>query len=258
MLSGTPQWTYANYRNDVFERAEPNAQIDDVHSGIIEKGGRKYHKLFQVDRLDTDNGEIIFVLVEPIGAREDNGRVYVLYDDFQKQVARLCQYELNTASIPYQQTSDNELLLYDFTLQVGERYPTSEAYGDLYVEKIEYVITEDAKSRKLFTLTNGLQILEGIGCLNSRNGNLLYYLYPPEAWKYNNDIYYSLLYEYKKNGEVIYKKDNRTDGIKIFENTHPSTLNSQFPICYDLSGRRVSPSSALKGIYIQGGKKIAK
>ena len=256
MLSGNPQWTYASYRNNVFEGAESNAQIDDVHGGFLETGGRKYHKLFQVDRLDTDDGEVIFALVEPIGAREENGRVYVLYDDFQKQISRLSQHELNTTDIPYQQTSDSELLLYDFTLQVGERYPTSEAYGDLYVEKIEYVITDDARSRKLFTLTNGLQILEGIGCLNSRNGRLLYYLYPPEAWKYYNDIYYSLLYEYKKKEAIIYRKDNRTDCIEIMENPHPSILNPQSSIHHDLSGRRITQPT--KGIYIRQGRKVVK
>ena len=181
MLSGDPQWMYARYRNNEFESAEPNAQIDDVRNGFLETGGRKYHKLFQVDRLDIDDGNTLYALVEPIGVREDNGRVYVFYDDYQKQVARLCQYELNAVSIPYQQTSDSELLLYDFTLQVGDRYPTSEAYDDIFVEKVECVITNDSKSRKLLTLTNGLQILEGIGCLNSRNGNLLYYLYPPRG-----------------------------------------------------------------------------
>ena len=253
MLSGNPQWMYASYRNNVFESAVPNAQIDDVRNGFLETNGRKYHKLFQVDCLDTDDGETIYALVEPIGVREDNGRVYVLYDDFQKQVARLCQKELNAVSIPYQQTADSELLIYDFTLKVGDRYPTSEAYDDIFVEKLECVITKDSKSRKLLTLTNGLQILEGIGCLNSRNGNLLYYLYPPEAWNYNNDLYYSLLYEYKKNGEIVYQENNKADGIELINNT--KNTGGMF----DLSGRKISVSSVLpKGIYIQGNKKITR
>ena len=216
MLSGNPQWIYATYRNHVFQGAELNAQIDDASNGFLEVGGRKYHRLFQTERLDSDNGEVVLTLVEPVGVREDNGKVYVLCDDFQKQVARLSEHELNAVDIPYRQTSDSELLLYDFTLQTGDRYPTSEAYGDLYVEKVEHVITHDAKSRKLFTLTNGLQILEGIGCLNSRNGNLLYYLYSPEAWKHNNDSYYNQLYEYKKDGNIIYEKHDASQAQKYF------------------------------------------
>ena len=254
MLSGDPQWMYARYRNNEFESAEPNAQIDDVRNGFLETGGRKYHKLFQVDRLDIDDGNTLYTLVEPIGVREDNGRVYVFYDDYQKQVARLCQYELNAVSIPYQQTSDSELLLYDFTLQVGDRYPTSEAYDDIFVEKVECVITNDSKSRKLLTLTNGLQILEGIGCLNSRNGNLLYYLYPPEAWNYNNDLYYSLLYEYKKNGEIIYQEDNRADGIELIEKTEKTEhIEGKF----DLTGRPLTTAQQ-HGIYLLDGRKVLK
>ena len=70
MLSGDPQWMYARYRNNEFESAEPNAQIDDVRNGFLETGGRKYHKLFQVDRLDIDDGNTLYALVEPIGVRE--------------------------------------------------------------------------------------------------------------------------------------------------------------------------------------------
>ena len=43
-----------------------------------------------------------------------------------------------------------------------------------------------------------------------------------------------------------------TNGIQIIEN-EPLSIDHGI---YDLSGRRVSPSSALKGVYIQNGRKV--
>ena len=80
---------------------------------------------------------------------------------------------------------------------------------------------------------------------------MLYYLYPPEAWNYNNDLYYSLLYEYKKNGEIIYQEDNRADGIELIEKTEH--IEGKF----DLTGRPLT-TAPQQGIYIQKGRKIYK
>ena len=253
MLSDNPQWKYARYRGNIFEGAEPNAVINDKDNGLQEIGGKKYHILYQVEKLYTDNGEVFFSLVEPLRVREENGKVYVLYDDFKKQIARLSEYNLNVVPIPYQQTSENEFLIYDFTLQTGDRYPTSSDYENIYVEKVESFLTDDSQFRKLLTLSNGLQILEGIGCLNSRNGNLLYYLYPPMAWKYNNDIYHNRLYECRKNKEVIYKEYVLPSDV----NSILSYKNISKLVYFDLFGRRLEKKPT-KGIYIQNGKKYIK
>lgn len=46
-----------------------------------------------------------------------------------------------------------------------------------------------------------------------------------------------------------------TNGIEFIENTEKTELTEEL---FDLSGRRVSASSAPKGIYIQGNKKLVK
>jgi len=254
LLSGNPQWMYSTYMNGALIGAEPNVMIDDERFGLLEKNGMTYHLLYQIDRLDTDNGDVLFVPFEPLGVREKDGKVYVLSDDLRKQVARLSQYDMDEVQMPYLQSSESELLLYDFTLEEGDQYPTSSAYDAIFVEKVENIVTDDAKNRKLFTLTNGLQLMEGIGCLNSRNGDFLYYLYPPEVWKHNNDFFYNRLYEYKKNGIVVYKEyDGLTNGISgISVRTETRIMDKDE--YYDLQGRRLSGKPA-KGVYIENGRK---
>lgn len=254
LLSGNPQWMYSTYMNGALIGAEPNVMIDDERFGLLEKNGMTYHLLFQIDRLDTDNGDVLFVPFEPLGVREKDGKVYVLSDDLRKQVARLSQYDMDEVQMPYLQSSESELLLYDFTLEEGDQYPTSSAYDAIFVEKVENIVTDDAKNRKLFTLTNGLQLMEGIGCLNSRNGDFLYYLYPPEVWRHNNDFFYNRLYEYKKNGIVVYKEyDGLTDGISGIS-VRTETRIMEKDEYYDLQGRRLSGKPA-KGVYIENGRK---
>ena len=254
MLSGNPLWKSSFYANNKFERVEPIALIDDNEFGLLEKDGITYHQIFQIEALDIAwEGCTIYMPCEPIRAREEAGRVYILYEDFQGQVSHNRSFVglKDNVSIPYQRTSENELLLYDFTLQAGDPYPTTAEYEGIFVEKVDTVITNDAKSRKLFTLSNGLQILEGIGCLNSRKGTLLYYLYPPNVWRGNLQLYYSRLYEYQKDGKVIYKEETPTN-VKI---TY-SYKNVQNPNFFSLSGHRLITPPTRKGIYIRDGKKV--
>ena len=48
------------------------------------------------------------------------------------------------------------------------------------------------------------------------------------------------------------------DGIESIHNEFVNGKSSNGKSIYDLSGRRVSPSSALKGVYIQNGKKVVR
>ena len=253
MLSGNPQWTYSQYFNGVLSDIEPYALIDDINNGLTEINGNKYHLLFQVEQLVTDNGEVLFHPIEPLRVREKDGKVFVLLEDFQNQVNRLRKNELDVVPLHYLQTSETELLLYDFTLRAGDRYPTSAACEDIYVYKVEFIVTNDGNSRKLLILSNGLQILEGIGCLNSRNGTLLYYLYPPEAWKYNDQSYDKRLYSYIKNEKSIYSEFPLSSTM-----VQTRFNNNSTPFFYfDLQGRRLA-APPKKGVYIENGRKKIK
>lgn len=248
MLSGNPQWWYGQYYYGKFSDAGLNTLINDDEFGFLETGGKKYHLIYQIEEAYAGH-ELLYLPIFPLGIREEGGKVYVLYKDYKEQVERLSDHMKSIMPIPFLQTSETELLLYDFTLQVGDRYPTSDTYEEIYVEKLEAVICDDGKSRKLFTLTNGLQILEGIGCLNSKYGDLLYYLYPSEVWRYNTDYFDNRLYICVNSGEVVYKDPSSQTMVKNIQqqnNTNGSTW-------YDLSGRRLSAPPA-RGLYIEDGK----
>ena len=59
---------------------------------------------------------------------------------------------------------------------------------------------------------------------------------------------------YIVNGQTLVCKG--ADGIEPIQNELVNGKSSNSKSIYDLSGRRVSPSSALKGVYIQNGKKV--
>lgn len=256
MLSGNPQWTYGWFSDNEFSITLPIAMIQDEY-GMIEKDGRSYHQLYQIERLYIDNGEIVYSLYDPVGVREEDGKVYLLYEDYKGIITMLQSINrLKDVPIPYLQTSENELLFYDFTLKAGDKYPTSASYGDIYVEKVDTVVSEDGQKRKLFTLTNGLQILEGIGCLNTPNQilgfALLHYLYPPEAWVYNDQIDNNRLYEYKKDDQVVYRGYEVPANVNHPLGSHPSALTPW----YSLSGRRLTAPPTRPGLYIKDGHKV--
>ena len=256
MLSGNPQWTYGWFSDNEFSITEPIAIIQDEY-GMIEKDGKLYHKLYQIELLYIENGEFVYSLFDPVGVREEDGKVYLLYEDYMKIQTWLQSINrLKDVPIPYLQMSENELLFYDFTLKVGDKYPTSASYGDIYVEKVETVVSEDMQKRKLFTLTNGLQILEGIGCLNSKNQYLgfalLHYLYPPEAWVYNDQIDNNRLYEYKKDDQIVYRGYEVPTNVNHPFGSHPSSINSW----HTLYGRRLTTPPSRPGLYIKDGRKV--
>ena len=153
-----------------------------------------------------------------------------------------------------------DVVLYDFTLGVGDKYPCR---GDVTVEDISEMTTRDGISRKLFRLSNGLLLLEGIGCLNSRYG----------VFGYQNDpgVDTEIL-----PAQVSQAEEPLVDGtilsfLKYGENTAPVYIAGDWEqgigqvamerktddVIYDLQGRRLA-SPPEKGVYIQDGKKYVK
>ena len=85
-------------------------------------------------------------------------------------------------------------MLYDFNMKVGNKYGHVEGYDDVWVSEIRKIAFDDGKIRKLFILSNGLKIVEGIGCLCSEGDPLLRYL-NPNQWERGVDKYLGLFEE---------------------------------------------------------------
>jgi hypothetical protein len=192
------------------------------------------------------NDDRLFVHV-----REDKGRVFVLKDDY----ISFCfsKYGIGPDISSMQADEEDEILLYDFNLQVGDTYPspdhvTVEETGD---------ITYEGSSYPYQLLSNSLLIVEGVGCVNSFGGIIAYQSAPAFG---NFDRYATFL------NFVIVEDDQK----EIFQYLNVVSENLLLGICnnyfnnhpevssiHDLQGRPLN-GAPQKGVYIKDGRKYLK
>ena len=195
-----------------------------------------------------------------IGIREDNGRVYVNREEYLSLLAdgAYWLWVAQAENLPYETTSDGEIVLYDFNRKVGDKYPFDGSTSGTYVTDVRVVTSLDGKERRLLKLSNGLEIIEGIGCTNSR-GVFLFYLNPAGIEQAQEE-----LRSYGINNQFIFKAySDDDDNFKMWKIWTNSTEVSQQKFVdfsnantYDLYGRRMKDQPTQKGIYIQNGKKV--
>ena len=240
--------------------------------GIAEKNGKTYHKVY----VDTDHMESIGTIqrVGPNhkdevvggkmpGLREEGGRIYV---DEEEYMEFLKSYDWNfpgcdAGYIPYKRTDDGELILYGFNMKVGDTFRHVDGYDDITVTAVSDTCLADGTTRKLQTLSNGLQILEGVGCLNSK-GMLFFYLNHKQTemeMNYVNTSNYTLfaglVYFGDEEHGAIYSQTTEDVAVTGISDAVKSQKQPSDDAVYDLGGRRMT--GALKpGVYIRGGKKI--
>lgn len=188
--------------------------------------------------------------------RETCGIVLAKRDSYLEYVRRGYSNISQIYEHPYDWSDD--VVLYDFTLGLGDRYPCQ---GDVYVCDVSQMTTRDGVVRKVLFLSNGLEIVEGVGCLNSPYGPFAYQNTPSSEPLLSAGISAkegekpsAFLRSLRKYGEAsapIYVMGDENAGI------HPNTLPSlsDGPI-YDITGRRLTSPPAC-GIYFQNGRKFA-
>lgn len=218
-----------------------------------------------------------------IGVRTENGRVLVNRDEYLNMVNADCptwsfyvdkdrlkdshwssfvddssqnvspwSFYADKEYLPYEQTDDGELVLYDFNMQVGDKYPSVEGHEDVSVIMTDRVTTRDGVTRRLLVLSNGYKLLEGIGCLNSP-GMFFFYLNPSLEMATNCSTTSLNLFETyndnRKNEVIIYQWDDFvTLDIEAIKACPTYSL-------YDLQGRRLTQQPR-KGVYIRDGQKV--
>ena len=188
--------------------------------------------------------------------REEGGKVYIqrknYLDYLDEKISHV--YGAGCHSAVYTEDGAVDQILYDFTLHVGDKYPMA---GDVSVLSVDEVMTDDGVTRRLFTLSNDMQILEGMGCVNC-SGRLIGYQSSDKDFTWSGDLYYL------GSGEWYYPHGVDEPGVS-FEWT-PSSVKGQpyrgecassaMP-CFDLLGRRLA-SPPLHGVYIRGGRKYVR
>ena len=205
-----------------------------------------------------------------IGIREEGGRVYVDREEYLTLLADgtyLSRHGGRADHLPYEQTEDGELVLYDFNMNVGDKYPSVDGCDDITVTAIETVRTDDGRERRQLQLSNGLHIIEGIGCIDSR-GEFLFYLNPSER---EQAFVYLRGYMHRSSNpeenkdilfwDILNNWDSWVPPTAVKSVKKDSFLKSS--ALYDLQGRRLDsvgagpvPARLRKGVYIENGRKV--
>ena len=265
MLSGSPQWENHTFYYDA-ERdfIAHNQSFNYWISGEMEAGGKTYYMLHcEVAHPDAkphgkaEEGGIGIIV---LGLREEGGRVYVSRDEYVKLLENGLTSELLNGDkdyLPYEVTEDGEMVLYDFTMGVGDGFAAVQGHDAVTVSEVGERDMGDGIRRRLQVLSNGLELVEGIGCVNSVGG-LLFYLNAIAGTSFPFPEYGVLRY-YTHTGDEWYYSldiDEYVRGLQLgMADVRFDKCMAPDAPCYDLSGRRIS-GTPRSGLYIKGGRKI--
>ena len=267
-----PMWLYTSFtswhmENEVVMGSDGYDRTFFYEGDSVEIGGIMYAKLKEGGlqtittsrRTSSPQGE---GRDYTIGIRHEGGRVYVNadeYNDYLLQRGYHQDYDLayqlaNPDYVPYAMTDNGEMVLYDYTMEVGDVFCHVDGHDDISVVSKEVIALDDQLPRRKLTLNNGLVLIEGIGCINS-NGMLLAYLNPKPLLQ-SNYTYLVELWDYQAAALTVYRnqelnvKDMRYTAVDAPERDSHNGVQ----YFYDLQGRRL-PQKSAKGVYIEGGKK---
>ena len=169
-------------------------------------------------------------LMQEIETATIDGKQYLLfgindiysYDDY----CSLWLREENNKILVYSTAQKKDLVLYDFTLNVGDSLPRLYVdyelssvvdyykYMEGYASTAPFVVTEvstitllDGKEYKKWTFDNGRQYVEGIGSFGACYAHNDFYQLIADAPLYS-DVYSQYLVCVSKNGQLLYKMDD--------------------------------------------------
>ena len=185
-----PRWYYYGYN------AHGSALFSEsYHFGDTYIKNNKAYRLLHFERALFDEGATTLNSLEDrpdfepvgsatgqIGVRESNSRIFVDRDDYMALLANSSywSWEGKADPLPYEQTDDGELIIYDFTKKTGDKFVSVNDHEDIVVLSVESLKTRDGISRSVQRLSNGCVVVEGIGCVNSP-GMWLCYLNPTDS-----------------------------------------------------------------------------
>ena len=199
-----------------------------------------------------------------IHIRKEDQRILLIYEEY-KQLMQDREYDMTNfdEQCQYEVTSDGELVLYDFGIQVGYKFRSVPNKEDVYVVERHKEIETSYHTRQdtldVITLSNGARLVAGVGYKamadysfsvpdNALRGQFFDYLN-----LYANDYGKQLDYaRWNWNYICEYSFDGGSSGIQAIEQDQIPTVHENY---YDLQGRRLTGKPA-KGLYIQNGRKV--
>lgn len=183
-------WYYIGYGKGIYAPYDV-IFYHELSNYFYEKNGKTYQMVYSAaDGKQKNPFPIWHSRKEMLGIREAGGRVYV---DQQEYLALMETSPWNLVGeknyIPYEKTPEGEFVIYDYNMQVGDKFPHIDGHKDISVVGTEPMVTYDGVSRRLLTLSNGYKLLEGIGCLNSPG--LFFFYLNPILWEYYDKAWLS-------------------------------------------------------------------
>lgn len=191
--------------------------------------------------------------------RRDGQRLMIRYDEYKAVMEdRGDDMSVFDEQCRYEVSDDGDMVLYDFGMQVGDKFRSIPGKEDITVvsRKTEYAESYShwQGAIDVITLSNGCEILENIGFRGQTHNwdprtepgyDFFDYLNP-------SDKYGSILYFAKLNYQYVWEDcfDGGQTGIEKV------TLTTDSQAIFDLQGRRLDSQPTNKGIYIQNGKKV--
>ena len=221
-LSGNGFWLYVDTEAK-YEKAtgqELTGWANCMYDDALEKemvDGREYSV---IRRMTAPAGVCAPEPTRYFHVREADGKVYGRKDEYVLMMETV--FGLEESDLFWEDCGNGEVLLYDFTLGVGDRYPCK---GNVTVKSVEMLTTRDGVERKLFCLSNGQKILEDIGCI-SAGGELLGYQNTGLGYRLETEgETFSLAYRFGclaecrqlKDDSIVYQKGDVKQGGTFLE-----------------------------------------
>ena len=166
-------------------------------------------------------------LMQEIETTTIDGKQYLLFgtNNTYDEYCSLWLREENNKILVYSAAQKKDLVLYDFTLNVGDSLPRLyvdeelssivdyfkyeadwEYTKPLFVTEVSTITLLDGKEYKKWTFDNGIEYVEGIGSFGSNYGHNDFYQLIVNAPRLS-DVYSQHLVCASKNGQLLYKMD---------------------------------------------------
>ena len=165
-------------------------------------------------------------LMQEIETATIDGKQYLLFgidNNYDKLYLKLWLREENNKILLYSTAQKKDLVLYDFTLNVGDSLPRlyvdydlssvvdydNDEWGlsPLVVTEVSTITLLDGKEYKKWTFDNGMQYVEGIGSFGTCYAHNDFYQLIANA-PLSSDVYSQYLVCASRNGKLLYQMDD--------------------------------------------------
>lgn len=239
---------YADFRPSGI--SDSGADVEVYNIGEVERNGKTYQLAYRV------RGYLYHIpsMVDTLLYRREGSLVYADFED----MCRVFYGGDGDALRSDYPCLDGEVVLYDFTLGVGD------TFGRTHVREVS-TVSVGGEPRRLFTLATGQRLLEGIGSLS---GGFFEYLMAPLWLPGFSGICANYLSFYEKDGQLVFlqSREEFYDLLLAEEDVQDYLLmdirdtvvtqaeeKGTNPV-FDLQGRRMA-GTPQRGIYIRDGRK---